>query len=93
MIWSSLLKIIVGLIFIGTSSSIFSSSKLGIEDERNVILSFITKFYEEQNNKTLKLCEINEKSLKNYVTGKKEKKKDKNFSKMDETKNIDTKKF
>ena len=62
-------------------------------NERSVILSFITKFYEEQNNQTLKLCEINEKTLKNYVTGKKEKKKDKNFSKMDESKKINTKQF
>jgi serum/glucocorticoid-regulated kinase 2 len=61
--------------------------------ERDIILSFIAKLYEEQNGKTLKLCEVNEKSLKNYVTGKKEKKKDKNYSKMDESKKIDTKKF
>ena len=61
--------------------------------ERNLILRYIIKFYEEQNGQTLKLCEVNEKSLKNYVTGKKEKKKDKNFSKMDETKKISTKKF
>ena len=61
--------------------------------ERNLILSFIAKFYEEQTNQTLKICEVNEKSLKNYVTGKKEKKKDKNFSKMDESKKISTKKF
>jgi len=61
--------------------------------ERDIILSFIAKLYEEQNGKTLKLCEVNEKSLKNYVTEKKEKKKDKNYSKMDESKKIDTKKF
>ena len=61
--------------------------------EKFLILRFIAKFYEEQNNKSLKICKINEKSLKNYVTMKKEKKKDKNFSKMDETKIIDTKKF
>ena len=63
------------------------------KQERNLILSFIAKFYEEQNNQTLKMCEVNEKSLKNYVTGKKEKKKDKKFSKMDESKKISTKKF
>ena len=33
------------------------------------------------------------KTLKNYVTGKKEKKKDKNYSKMNESKLIDTKEF
>ena len=61
--------------------------------DRDLILCLIAKFYEEQNNKPLKICEIKEKTLKNYVTGKKEKKKGKNFSKMDETKLIDTKKF
>ena len=58
-----------------------------------MILRFIAKFYEEQNGKTIKICEVNEKTLKTYVTGKKEKKKDKNFSKMDESKIINIKKF
>ena len=62
-------------------------------NERNLILRFIVKFYEEQNGKTIKICKVDEKTLKNFVTGKKEKKKDKNFSKMDETKIIDTKEF
>ena len=62
-------------------------------DDRNLILVFIAKFYEEQNGKPLKICRVNEKTLKNYVTSKKEKKKDKNFSKMDENKKIDIKKF
>ena len=62
-------------------------------DDKNLILIFIAKFYEEQNGKPLKLCQVYEKSLKNYVTGKKEKKKDKNFSKMDESKKIDIKMF
>ena len=53
----------------------------------------IAKFYVEQNIRPLKICEINEKTLKNYVTGKKEKKKGKNCTKMDETKFIYTKKF
>ena len=62
-------------------------------NDRNLILRFIAKFYEEQNGKNITICEVNEKSLKNYVTGKKEKKKDKNFSKMDEKRIINTKKF
>ena len=62
-------------------------------NDRNLILRFIAKFYEEQNGKTIKICEVNEKTLKTYVTGKKEKKKDKNFSKMDESKIINIKKF
>ena len=44
-------------------------------NDRNLILRFIAKFYEEQNGKTIKICEVNEKTLKTYVTGKKEKKK------------------
>ena len=62
-------------------------------NERNLLLCFIARFYEEQIHQPLKISEVNDKSLKNYVTGKKEKKKGKNFSKMDETKLIDTKKF
>ena len=62
-------------------------------NDRNLILRFIAKFYEEQNGKTIKICEVSEKTLKTYVTGKKEKKKDKNFSKMDESKTINIKKF
>ena len=62
-------------------------------NERFIILRYIVKFYEEQTNKPLKICEVNEKSLKNYVTGKKEKKKDKNFSKMDESKSKNIKEF
>ena len=63
--------------------------------ERNLIIKLIAKLYEEQNGKSLKICEINEKNLKSYVTGKKEKekKKDINFSRMDETKLIDINKF
>ena len=61
--------------------------------ERNIIIKLIAKLYEDQTGKPIKICEVNEKTLKNYVTGKKEKKKDINFSKMDETKSIDIKQF
>ena len=67
---------------------------LFLSSERNLLISLIAKFYPEQNNgQTLKICRVNEKTLKNYVTGKKEKKKDKNYSKMNESKLIDTKEF
>lgn len=39
------------------------------------------------------ICEVQEKTLKNYVTGKKEKKKDHSYSKMDEKFKIDTADF
>ena len=61
--------------------------------DKNIIICLIAKFYEEQTNSNLKLCEVPEKSLKNYVTLKKEKKKDENYTKIDETYLINTKSF
>ena len=61
--------------------------------QRNLIICLIARFYDEQTGLFLKICEVSDKSLKNYVTGKKEKKKDKSYSKMDELKLIDTKQF
>ena len=61
--------------------------------EKNILICLIAKFYEDQTNLNLKLCEVPEKSLKIYVTGKKEKKKDGNYTKMDETYVINTKSF
>ena len=61
--------------------------------DKNIIICLIAKFYEEQTNTNLKLCEIPEKSLKSYVTLKKEKKKDENYTKIDETYLINTKSF
>ena len=51
--------------------------------QRNLIICLIARFYDEQTGLFLKICEVSDKSLKNYVTGKKEKKKDKSYSKMD----------
>ncbi len=42
---------------------------------RNLIICLIARFFEEQKGQNLKVCEVPEKGLKNYVTGKKEKKK------------------
>ena len=61
--------------------------------DRNLIINIISKFYEEQMGNSLKICEVNEKTLKNYLTAQKEKKRDANYSRMDESKLIDTKKF
>ena len=36
--------------------------------ERNLIINLIAKFYEEQSGKQIKICEVNEKTLKNFVT-------------------------
>ena len=61
--------------------------------ERDYIICLISIFYQNNCFKALKICEVQEKSLKNYVTGKKEKKKDNSFSKMDEKFLIDTTDF
>ena len=50
-------------------------------------------FYQKSTGQPLKICEVQEKTLKNYVTGKKEKKKDNSYSKMDEKFIIDTNDF
>ena len=49
--------------------------------EKNILICLIAKFYQEQTNSPLKICEVPEKILKNYVTLKKEKKKDGSNSK------------
>ena len=65
-----------------------------ISPERNIIICLIAIFYEKFNNKTLKICEVKEKSsLKDFTTSKKDKKNDSTKSKMDEKFLVDTKKF
>ena len=61
--------------------------------DKNLIISLITFFYEGENDSLLKLCEVHEKSLKNFVTGKKEKQKDSSYTKMDTHYLIDTNEF
>ena len=58
--------------------------------DKDTIIYFIIKFYEKNLKKSLILCEIDEKNLKSYVTTKKDKKKDPDYSRMDESKAIDT---
>ena len=64
-----------------------------ISPDRNLIICLIAIFYQKINSKPLNICEVQEKSLKNYVTGKKEKKKDHSFSRMDTKFLIDTADF
>jgi hypothetical protein len=61
--------------------------------DKYLIISLITFFYDEENNSQIKLCEIPEKSLKNFVTRKKDKQKDYTYSKMDMNYLIDTSEF
>ena len=58
--------------------------------EKETIIYIIIKCYENIMKKPLKICEIDEKNLKAYVTSKKDKKKDINNTKMDDSKIIDT---
>jgi len=64
-----------------------------LSQERNLIICLIAIFYQNNAFGTLTICEVQEKTLKNYVTGKKEKKKDNSYSKMDEKFKIDTADF
>ena len=60
---------------------------------KNILICLIAKLYEEKTNSTLKICEVSEKYLRNYVTGKKDKKKDCNFTRMDTNYLINTNSF
>ena len=61
--------------------------------DKILIISLIIFFYAEDNSSQIKLCEVPEKSLKNFVTGKKDKQKDSSYSKMDTNYLIDTLEF
>ena len=64
-----------------------------ISQDRNLIICFIAIFYQQVAFKPIQICEVQEKTLKNYVTQKKEKKKDNSFTKMDTKYLIDTADF
>jgi hypothetical protein len=50
--------------------------------KRKKLIEILAKEYYEETKKDLKICEIDKKSLKDYVTSKKEKKKDPDFTRM-----------
>ena len=60
---------------------------------RNLAVSQILKLYHASTNKNLKLCEVDQKGIKQYITSKKDKKKNTAFTKMDEKFVIDSKQF
>ena len=64
-----------------------------ISQDRNIIICIIANFYESITGKPLKICEVQEKTLSNYITSKKDKKVDSSKTKMDEQYLINTKKF
>ena len=61
--------------------------------DKLTIIYIIIKCYENILKKPLIICQVDEKSLKRYVTSKNDKKKYPNNSKMDENKAIDTQTF
>jgi serum/glucocorticoid-regulated kinase 2 len=64
-----------------------------LSQERTIIIYIIAKCYQKLLNKPIILCEVKEKSLKQYVTTKKDKKKDSTNSRLDENNTIDTQTF
>jgi serum/glucocorticoid-regulated kinase 2 len=64
-----------------------------ISADRNIIICIIANCYQINTGKPLKICEVQEKTLANFITSKKDKKADSKKTKMDEKYLIDTKKF
>ena len=60
---------------------------------RNLLICQLSKLYNSTTSKVLKLCEVDQKNMKQYIATKKDKKKDPSFTKMDEKLVIDTNKF
>ena len=56
-----------------------------ISPKRKIIINYIAEFYFEIKGENIPFCEINDKTIKKYVTNKDEKKKDLSFSRMSVT--------
>ena len=64
-----------------------------ISENKLIIICLIILLYQELEDIIMPICEINEKSLKNYVTHERDKKRNKQLSKMDLSFQINTKSF
>ena len=64
-----------------------------ISEEKIIIIYIIAKCYETLSNNSIIICQVNDKSLKQYVTPKKTKKKDAKKTKLDKKYAIDTRTF
>ena len=64
-----------------------------LSNDKMIIVYIIAKCYEKLLNKPIILCEVKEKSLKQYVTTKRDKKKDSSNSRINELNKIDTQTF
>ena len=60
---------------------------------RDLLISQLAKIYFNNTKKMLKICEVEQKSLKQYITPKKDKKKNTSYTKMDQKFSIDTKAY
>ena len=60
---------------------------------RNLAITQMAKLYQSNTGKQLKLCQVEQKDIKQYITSKKDKKKSTSNTKMDEEFLIDTKQF
>ena len=90
---------IVGISFSKSSNEFILHYKNEEQDfyftskNRNLAISQIAKLYKISTKKNLKLCEVEQKFIKQYITSKKDKKKNTSYTKMDEKYLIDTEKF
>lgn len=64
-----------------------------ISNNKMIIIYLILVLSQQFNNTNVQICEINEKSLKNYVTYERDKKRNRQVTKMNSTFQIDTKTF
>ena len=88
----------LGITFSNQSNEFVVHAKEGydfhfLSTDKTMIIYLISVFYESIVNKPIILCQVNEKSLKQYVTTKKDKKKDINISRLDDNNKIDTQTF
>ena len=60
---------------------------------RDLLISQLAKIYFNNTKKMLKICEVEQKSLKQFITAKKDKKKNTSYTKMEQKFSIDTKAF
>jgi hypothetical protein len=64
-----------------------------ISNNKIIIIYLILILSQQFNNTNIQICEINEKSLKNYVTYERDKKRNRQVTKMNSAFQIDTKTF
>ena len=60
---------------------------------RDLLIAQLAKIYQSNTKKVLKICEVEQKSLKQFITSKKDKKKSTSYTKMEQKFLIDTKAF